>query len=195
MVMGDIENTLKGLLVPLDKKEIAKKIQQKTNKSKNTFDLSIYLKSELIEPNLKGNNKEEIINELIKLVSKNKDIKDLSQVEKAVWERENGMSTGMQHGIAIPHGKTDAVNHLICAIGIKKEGIDFDSLDGEPSKIFIITLSPKNAPAPHVQFMSAVSQVLTEENRKKILSIKSAKELYKIFTGKDADTKKKKGFF
>ena len=195
MVMGDIENTLKGLLVPLDKKEIAKKIQQKTNKSKNTFDLSIYLKSELIEPNLKGNNKEEIINELIKLVSKNKDIKDLSQVEKAVWERENGMSTGMQHGIAIPHGKTDAVNRLICAIGIKKEGIDFDSLDGEPSKIFIITLSPKNAPAPHVQFMSAVSQVLTEENRKKILSIKSAKELYKIFTGKDADTKKKKGFF
>jgi len=184
MVMGEIENIIKGLQVPLDKRTIATKIQQKYTAPKQKFDLSQYLYSDAIQYDLKGTDKTEILEELIQLVCKANKVNNIDSIRKAIWERENAMSTGMQHGIAIPHGKTDAIDKLICAIGIKKVGIDFNSLDDEPTNIFIITLSPKNAPAPHIQFMSTVSQILNDVNRPIIINANSNKEVYKIFTPK-----------
>lgn len=185
MVMGEIENIIKGLQVPLDKRTIATKIQQKYSAPKQIFDLSQYLYPDAIKHDLKGNNKTEILEELIQLVCKVNKVKNIDSIRKAIWERENAMSTGMQYGIAIPHGKTDAIDKLICAIGIKKEGIDFNSLDEKPTNIFIITLSPKNTPAPHIQFMSTISQTLNENNRPIIINSNSNKEIYKMFTNKN----------
>ena len=70
------------------------------------------------------------------------------------------MSTGLQEGIAIPHGKTDTVESLVAAIGIKKDGVPFDSLDGRPAQIIALTLSPANKPGPHIQFLAEVSKAL-----------------------------------
>jgi PTS system nitrogen regulatory IIA component len=92
------------------------------------------------------------------------------------------MATGRQYGGGIPHGRTDAVGRLVCTVGVKREGIDFDAIDGEPSRIFVLTLSPKSKPAPHVQFMSTVSQVLNESGRKRILAARGADEIYRVFT-------------
>jgi mannitol/fructose-specific phosphotransferase system IIA component (Ntr-type) len=85
---------------------------------------------------------------------------DRDQVIQAVLAREHSMSTGMQDGIAIPHAKTDGVTRLCTAIGIKKGGIDFDSLDKIPSKIFIMVVSPKKAAGPHLQFLAFISGIL-----------------------------------
>jgi len=195
MITDDIESAIKELQHPIDKKTIALKLQESSSKVKKiVFDLTDYLKPELIKVDLQRQSKAEIIDELIDLVSKNPEVKDKSEISKAIWNRENQMSTGLQHGIAIPHGKTDAINNLICAIGIKKDGINFDSLDGLPTKIFIITLSPITAPAPHVQFMSSVSQSLNEENINKIMNTNSRKEVYEIITGKKYNKKKKNIF-
>ncbi|MBN2545025.1 MAG: cation:proton antiporter [Spirochaetes bacterium] len=195
LISEDIENTIRELQHPIDKKTIALKLQESSPLIKKTvFDLSHYLKPDLIKLDLKGQNKKEILDELIDLVCKNPEIKDKSEISNAIWKRENQMSTGLQHGIAIPHGKTDTIDKLISAIGVKKEGIDFDSLDGLSTKIFIITLSPLTAPAPHVQFMSAVSQSLTEENINKIMKSNSKKEVYEIITG-EKYIKKKKSIF
>ena len=70
------------------------------------------------------------------------------------------MSTGMQHGIAIPHGKTDGVTQMCTAIGIKKEGVDFESLDKLPAKIFIMVVSPKKSSGPHLQFLASITNIL-----------------------------------
>ena len=103
------------------------------------------ISADTITLSLKGATKEAIIEEMIDLLmaaGKIRDLKDRKEVLKAVLDRERKMSTGMQNGIAIPHGKTDRVESLIAAIGVKKEGMDFGSLDGQPSKIFVMTLSP-----------------------------------------------------
>ena len=79
------------------------------------------------------------------------------------------MSTGMQHGIAIPHGKTDSVDRLVTALALKKEGVDFGSMDGKPSQIFIMTISSVSRTGPHIQFLSEISQVLNDPDKREAL--------------------------
>jgi PTS system nitrogen regulatory IIA component len=92
------------------------------------------------------------------------------------------MSTGIQHGVAIPHVKTKAVKNLVACIGLKPEGVDFNSLDGEPSNIFIMTLSPTDRVGPHVQFLAEISKVITTaDSRTKLLKAKTPQEVLSVF--------------
>ena len=115
-----------------------------------------------ITMDLKGRHKDDIIREMVDLLASDGKLKDPEDCLRAVHDRESSMSTGMQNGIAIPHGKSDGVDELVVAIGLKKEGVEFDSLDGLPSRIFILTLSPRNAAGPHIQFLSSISAILNK---------------------------------
>lgn len=130
---------------------------------------------------LKSDTKEGIIKELIDLLMAAGKIRDLEardEALKAVLDREIKMSTGMQNGIAIPHGKTDTVETLIAAIGLKKEGVDFQALDGKPSRIFIMTLSPDTRTGPHIQFLAEISRQLSDAGiREKVLKAESSEQV------------------
>lgn len=134
---------------------------------------------------LKSGTKQEIIEEIIdRLVAAGK-VSDREGVLKAVLDREAKMSTGMQNGVAIPHGKTDAVNGLVAAVGIQKAGVDFDSMDGKPSTIFIFTLSSAHRAGPHMQFLAEVSRLVSQPaEREKLLAAKTHAEVYEQLTGK-----------
>lgn len=190
IVMVELEQTIKKISTPLNKEIILKKIQRDTTITKNQFDISQYLSPELIITDLRGQTKEEVIQEMVDLLYRKDIIKDRDEILKSIWEREKIMSTGMQHGVAIPHCRTDSVNDLICVIGIKKTGVDFDSLDNQPAKIIILTISPKNTPMPHVQLMSSIAQRLTKENRDIVINSNSIGEIYNIFVGKISEKKK-----
>jgi mannitol/fructose-specific phosphotransferase system IIA component (Ntr-type) len=118
---------------------------------------------ELISLDLKGETKEGILTELVDLLVSRGKIRDRSEVLKDVFQREKSMSTGMEHGIALPHGKSGGVEDICVAVGIKREGIDFGSLDGEKSRLFIMVISPKKTTGPHIQFLAAVGAVLRDE--------------------------------
>ena len=134
--------------------------------------------------NLKPKSKQEIIYELVELLYKNGKIKDTEAVYNAVLERENSMTTGLQDGIALPHAKTDAVDTLCAAVGIVPEGTDFNSLDGKPAQIIILSVAPKSNPGSHLEFLSSISSVLqNEENRKRMLAAKYPKDVVDILTG------------
>jgi PTS system nitrogen regulatory IIA component len=140
------------------------------------------LSPELITTSLKSSTKEGVIGELLDILVAQKRIKNRDEVYTALMDRERKMSTGIQHGVAIPHAKTRAVTQLVACIGLKPEGIDFDALDGEPSKIFIMTLSPIDRVGPHVQFLAEVSMVIqTQEARERLLLAKSAKDVLSVF--------------
>jgi len=120
------------------------------------------LSKETILLDLKNSAKERIIEEMIDFLTASGKIREKKDALKAVIDRERKMSTGMQNGIAIPHGKTDKVDTLIAAIAVKKEGADFGSLDGQPSRIFVMTLSPDTRTGPHIQFLAEISRQLND---------------------------------
>ena len=126
---------------------------------------------------LKANEKTEIIEELVDALEVGKDICDRSKVLNAVIEREKIMSTGIGDGIAIPHGKSDAVNRLVAALGTKKEGVDFETLDGEPAHVFFLLVSPPDISGPHIKALARISRLLKNDSFKKaLLSAKTPKD-------------------
>ena len=131
--------------------------------------------------NLETTTKEGIITEMIDRLVASGRITNRKAALKAIMEREKKMSTGMQNGIAIPHGKTNSVPDLVTALGIKPEGMDFESMDGLPSRIFIMTLSPVNRTGPHVQFLSEISRILENpEIRSRIIQAPDAETILEL---------------
>ena len=148
----------------------------------NTPVLSDFLQRDLLLLNLAGTTKEEIIDELLDAVTAKGCVKDKDAVRKEILAREAQMSTGMEKGVAIPHARTDSVDDLVCVIGIKRNGIDFDALDGGLSQIFVLTLTPKESNAAHMQFMAMISRMLDESGRKAVLEAKTCDELWDVMT-------------
>ena len=118
---------------------------------------------------LKGNQKQEVIEELVDALNTSCKIDDCSDVLNAVLEREKIMSTGIGKGVAIPHGKTDSVDSLVGVLGIKKEGIDFQSLDEQPVYLFFLLISPLNVSGPHIRALAHISRLLRNDNLRKDL--------------------------
>ncbi|NLX26082.1 MAG: PTS sugar transporter subunit IIA [Lentisphaerae bacterium] len=134
---------------------------------------------------LKANTKQGIIEEMVDRLMAAGKLKDRDAVLKAVFEREEKMSTGMQNGVAIPHGKTDSVDQLVAAVGLQKEGVEFDSMDGAPCSIFIMTVSPAKRSGPHMQFLAEVSRILCQSSkRERLLASKTHAEVFEVLTGK-----------
>ena len=107
-----------------------------------------------------------------------------------VLEREKTMSTGMNRGIALPHARTDGVDDLEVAVGIKKEGVDFESMDGEKSTLFILTLSPKKTMGPHLQFLAAIGAKLTNKDLcEEIMNSDSPEQAAALLSGVRPDSK------
>ena len=105
----------------------------------------------------------------------------LEHVLTDVLAREQIMSTGMEKGIAIPHAKSEGVVSACVAVGIKKEGIDFDALDKHPSKIFFLIVSPKKSNSPHLQILASVSSIVrNKETLERIFNANNADEICKI---------------
>jgi len=181
-VVADFERMIRELRKPMDREELGRRIQQERPESRPTA-LAPYIHRATLSPRLAATTKEEVIDELLALLTSAGLVRDAERARRVVLEREAAMSTGMQYGIAIPHGRTDAVDRLVCAIGIKSEGIDFDSIDGLPSRIFVLVLSPRSETAPQMQFMSTVSQVLNEAGRNALLACESADDMQSLLTG------------
>ncbi len=128
------------------------------------------LSKETVILRLNATTKEGLIEELVDVLVQTGRVKDRKAAIKAVLERERKMSTGLQNGIAIPHGKTDTVESLVAALGIKREGINFESLDNQPCQIFLLTLSPASRTGPHIQFLADISRTLHDAaTRKQVL--------------------------
>ena len=152
----------------------------------NSIDFRRVLTKDTVSLHLKGTTKEEIISEMLDMLVKAGKIHDKKVALACVLDREKKMSTGIKHGIALPHGKTDCVKELVACIGSSDSPVDFASLDQKPARIFIMTLSPINKAGPHLQFLSQVSSLLKSDvMREKFLNAKTSDELIEIVMSDD----------
>ena len=161
-VILELSHNIEKLKKTADTKEMRKELLD--TDARTTKDILALIDPEYFSMKLKGETKEEIITELIDMLADGGKLLDREMVTADVLEREKTMSTGMAHGIALPHAKTDGIADTAVAVGVKKEGINFDSLDGQPSRLFILLVSPKKAHSIHVQFLAAVGSILGEKD-------------------------------
>ncbi len=131
--------------------------------------LTELLDEKAILVNLKATQKQEVIEELAAALTASGRISDNREVLQAVLEREKIMSTGIGKGVAIPHGKCKAVDRLVGVLGIKKEGVDFQSLDEQPVYLFFLLVSPLNVSGPHIRALAHISRLLRHDNLRKRL--------------------------
>ena len=130
---------------------------------------------------LQGETKEEIIKELVGSLESGAVVTDREKVLQAVIEREKIMSTGIGDGIAIPHGKSDAVTRLAAALGIHKRGVDFEALDGEPAYVFFLLVSPANVSGPHIKALARISRLLKNDDfKKRLISAADAEGIMRL---------------
>ena len=113
----------------------------------------------IVKTPLESKDKPDVLRELVRILKDADEIDDFDTVLKAVQEREDKQSTGLEKSIAVPHAKTTAVSSLKLAIGIAPQGIDFDSLDGEPSKLFFLLLAPPGQSGPHVEALAEIAKL------------------------------------
>jgi len=134
---------------------------------------------------LSADTKEGVICELIDALDAQHLLIDRNQCTIDVLDRENVVSTCLQNGIALPHGRSEGVNRLVAAVGISKTGYCFDSLDGAPSKVFVLCISPKNADGPHIEFIASIGTTVAKPgNIEKILAATTSEEVFSILNAK-----------
>ena len=149
--------------------------------------ISDILDETLVKTQLEGNSKDEIISQMIDLVSTSKKVLNRDKVKEAIFEREKIMSTGVGNGFAIPHGKTDAVSDIVAAFAVTAEPIDYQSLDEQPVRLVFLLVGKDSMVGPHIKLLSRISRLMNkEEFRKKLLGAASPKEVLDIFRAEEA---------
>lgn len=147
------------------------------------MNLKKILTRDSILPELRASTKRGVIEEIASFMAAAGKFTDRTAAVQALLAREEKMSTGMQNGVAIPHGKTNIVGQLVAAVAIHRNGVNFAATDGKPSHIFVITLSPENRAGPHIQFLAEISKVLSRaELREKLLKANTADEILNLLT-------------
>ncbi len=144
----------------------------------------------LVNMSIQAHSKNKVIEELASLLAKGGYLSDIKLLLKDIFEREETFSTGMQYGIAIPHARSQACKLPKIVIGLKKEGVDFDSFDKKPSHIFVLIAVPKEY--PHLGILTQVNTFLQhEEFREQLLQCKKEIEVIELFMGSNYNKKKK----
>ncbi len=145
------------------------------------------LEEKLVQTNLPGATKEEIINAMIDLVAKSNRVIDKEKVRQAIFEREKIMSTGVGNGFAIPHGKTEAVSDIVAAFATTARPIDYQSLDEKPVRLVFLLIGKDNMVGPHIKLLSRISRLMGKEDfRNRLLELKTPHEVLESFRQEEA---------
>ena len=149
--------------------------------------------TQILQPNcikipLDGKDKQAVITELVDLLDANTLVSDKNAALESVMLREKTRSTGIGSGIAIPHGKCTVVKELVMALGITKQPIDFESIDGKPVRIILLLISPLNQSGPHIQALAKISRLMLDDLFKnKLEKCTSAAQAYELITKKESE--------
>ncbi|MGQ5111657.1 fructose-specific PTS transporter subunit EIIC [Bacillus halotolerans] len=164
--------------VPQQHNEAENRQMEKTDINKLTDIMSI----DLIEPTLSGETRDDIIDEMIQKLSRAGMLHSESGFKQAIMNREQEGTTAIGMNIAIPHGKSDAVKKPSVVFGIKRSGIDWNSLDGSEAKLIFMIAVPKDSGGnQHLKLLQMLSRKLMDDSyRERLLSVQTKDEAYKL---------------
>ena len=153
------------------------------NETKHDSQKNDLYKENTVCMNLKSKTKQDVINEMVELLDKNGILNNKNEFKKEILEREELSSTGFGNGIAIPHAKTPAVKIPRVAVGISKDGFDFDSVDGNKANLIFMIAAGDDDNDLHLKTLSHLAQnLMDDEFVKEILNSKSKKEIVQLLS-------------
>ncbi len=148
--------------------------------------LSRMLDKECIKLEMSAVRKRDAISELLEVLKDNGKIDDTIPLLNDICEREKSASTGIGYGIAIPHKIVDGLEKTIIAFGRKKEGINFDSIDGKPVSLFFLILGKEGSTGSHLRLLSKLARLLHDPDfRESLSSAQSAEDIINAFARED----------
>ena len=195
-VVSQMNTLSKAISKPLqDRADMADLVATSENGTQEKGDSSTsafkYVQNFAMLPSFKAYSKKEAIEKLVKILAETypKNVTDLDAVTKAVFVREESMPTGLDHGIAVPHGRSDGVNHIVGAVAIvdnseNENGIipDYETIDHSKIQVIVLTLVPETSHLPYLQVMAYISRVLHSENGvDKLMECRTAEDMRSFF--------------
>lgn len=145
------------------------------------------LDREAVISDLTASKKNDTLKELALPLAKATDL-DLDVLVKVLTEREKLGSTGIGGGVAIPHGKVKDLTTIALGFGRSQQGVVFDSMDGQPTHIFFLLLTPENSTGLHLKMLARISRLLKQEPfKEKLLQAENGDEIYQIIADEDEE--------
>jgi PTS system nitrogen regulatory IIA component len=143
------------------------------------------LQKDTIVANLQARDKKGVLEELVAPVAARTGIQ-ARELVRVLLERERLGSTGIGGGIGIPHGKMERLDSLVLGVGLSRQGVDFESLDGRPTHIFFLLLTPENSAGLHLKLLARISRILKSETfKEKLLAAADADEIRSVIAAED----------
>ena len=145
------------------------------------------LKPEAVIPELRATTKADALNELARTLAAVHSEIDAARLVEVLLEREELGSTAIGEGIAIPHGKLAGVGNVVAAFGRSTGGIDFDSLDGNPTRLFVLLVAPEDSAGVHLKALARVSRLLKDKGfRERLFAAGDRDDLWATIQAEDA---------
>jgi PTS system nitrogen regulatory IIA component len=142
---------------------------------------------EAILDDLKSQNKKGLLEELVIPLAASTGL-SADELVRVLMERERLGSTGIGGGIGIPHGKIKDLDSLVLGFGLSRKGIDFDSIDGEPTYIFFVLITPEDSTGLHLKLLARISRILKNDHfKERLLNAADRDELYDIINQEDEE--------
>ena len=192
-VVSQLNELLLAIRKPLGQDELKKTIADEKDLAQAAATSNVFrcLQHFVMVPDFKADSKKEAFEKLTQMIAEANpsNVKNLDEMRKAVFDREASMPTGLDHGIAVPHGRTDAVNSIIGAVALvdnsKNENgsiPDYETIDHSAIQIIIMTIAPESAQSPYLQLMAFLSRTVRAENGyERLLACKTSDEMRKFF--------------
>lgn len=146
-----------------------------------------FLKPEAVIAELSSATKADVLKELASALALAAPQVPAERLWNVLDEREKIGSTGMEKGVAIPHGRLPELASLVACFGVSRVGVDFEARDGRPSQFFFALVAPENSAGVHLKALSKISRLFRSDSlREALLTAKSASEIYALIEQEDA---------
>lgn len=134
---------------------------------------------------LNATTKDEALREMVKVISKSPDVADPGEFEKAIFERERQLSTGVGIGVAIPHVKIESVKNFVAAVGRSHRGIEFNSIDNKPVHLIVMIGANDQQSGDYLKILAKlVLRLKNKDFRRKVLLAKNLEQIKELFISK-----------
>ena len=145
------------------------------------------IKREMVVPELRATDKRGILEELAAYMAGRHPRIDRAMLSKVLIEREQLASTAIGEGVAIPHGKLSAVGEIVACLGRAVKGVEFDSMDGQPTFLFFVLVAPESSTGAHLKALARISRVFKDpEFRRRLLAAPDGDSMYTVVAEEDA---------